>query len=42
MKDKEIVMECEFKIKLSNEKNIKELCQLLDKWYKESKSEDKK
>ena len=35
--NKEIEMEVEFKIKLSKDKDIKELCALLDKWYKEEK-----
>ena len=33
--EKEIVIEVEFKIKLSRDKDIKELCALLDKWHKE-------
>ena len=36
--EKEITMEVEFKIKLKEEKKIKELCALFDKWHKEIKN----
>jgi len=39
MEEEEIVMEAEFKIKLSKEKDIRELCALLDKWNKEGEKQ---
>ena len=36
MTKREVVMECEFKIKLNRDEDIKELCVLLDKWNKRS------
>ncbi len=36
---KEIEMSVEFNIKLSKDKDIKELCALLDKWHEEGKLE---